>query len=311
MHDPSGATPWRARRNVARCLRAASMAMCFALVACQPAVLEPEGPVGAADKTILIDSLAIMLAIVLPTIAATLLFAWWYRASNTRARYQPGFVYSGRIELVVWAVPLMTIMLLGGVTWIGAHELDPATPLPSKTKPLEIQGISLDWKWLFIYPDQHVAAVNQLVIPAGRPVHFSLTSASVMNAFFVPQLGSMIYTMNGMTTQLNLQADRPGMFYGQSSHFSGDGFSDMHFEVRAMRPDQFDGWVGATRGAGPTLDTASYTALAKQSLNVAPFTYRDTAANLYQDIVSQKLPPAPGPVENGVPNASVSPKMEH
>ena len=177
---------------------------------CDRGVLDPQGPVGTADKAILIDSVAIMLAIVVPTIIATLAFAWWFRASNTRATYRPEFVYSGRIELIVWSIPLLVIMLLGGVIWIGSRELDPATPLASDTAPLEIQAVSLDWKWLFIYPKQRMASVNELVVPAGVPIHFSLTSASVMSAFFVPQLGSMIYTMNGMTTQLNLRADAPG-----------------------------------------------------------------------------------------------------
>src|SRR6202023_1894129 len=138
---------------------------------------------------ILIDSLAIMLAIVVPTIAATLAFAWWFRAANTRATYLPDFEYSGRIELIVWSIPLLTVILLGGVAWIGSHDLDPAKPLASDTPPLEIQGVSLDWKWLFIYPDQRVASVNQLMVPSGVPIHFSLTSASVMSAFFIPPPG--------------------------------------------------------------------------------------------------------------------------
>src|ERR1700691_5445403 len=193
------------------------------LGSCDTVVLDPQGSVGIAEKTILIDSVAIMLAIVVPTIAAILAFAWWFRASNTRATYLPDFVYSGRLELIVWAIPLLTIMLLGGVIWIGSHDLDPAKPLASKTPPLEIQVVSLDWKWLFIYPNQSVASMNQLVVPAGVPIHFSLTSASVMNAFFIPQLGSMIYTMNGMTTRVNLVANSPGTYRGLSSHFSGDG----------------------------------------------------------------------------------------
>src|SRR5882672_10248232 len=228
------------------------------LTACQPAVLDPKGVIGVAERTILIDSLAIMLAIVIPTIAATLAFAWWFRASNTRATYLPNFEYSGRIELIVWSIPLLTVILLSGVAWIGSHDLDPAKPLASKTPPLEVQVVSLDWKWLFIYPSQRVASVNQLVVPAGVPLHFSLTSASVMNTFFIPQLGSMIYTMNGMTTQLNLHADAPGTFQGLSSHYSGDGFSDMHFEVRAVSPEQFAAWIDSTRNTGPTLDPASY-----------------------------------------------------
>jgi cytochrome o ubiquinol oxidase subunit 2 len=280
------------------------------LTACQAAVLDPQGVIGIAEKTILIDSLAIMLAIVVPTIAATLGFAWWFRASNTRAIYLPDWEYSGRIELIVWSIPLLTIILLGGVAWIGSHELDPAKPLASETPPLEVQVVALDWKWLFIYPSQRVASVNQLVVPAGVPLHFSLTSASVMNAFFIPQLGSMIYTMNGMTTQLNLRADAPGTFRGLSSHYSGDGFSGMHFEVRAVPPEQFEAWIAETRKAGPTLDPASYAELTKQSMNTRPATFSATDPTLFQQIVTQQLPPGPGP-QTGRPHPSVSPRMEY
>ena len=279
------------------------------LAGCGPSVLDPQGSVGFANKTILIDSLVIMLAIVLPTIAATFGFAWWFRASNTRATYRPEFEYSGRIELIVWAIPLLVIILLGGVAWIGSHELDPAQPLASKTPPLQVQVVSLDWKWLFIYPDQRIASVNQLVVPAGVPIHFVLTSASVMTAFFIPQLGSMIYTMNGMTTNLNLQADAPGSFHGLASHFSGDGFSDMHFDVRAVPAEQFTSWVEATRKTGPTLDAASYTTLAKQSVDAHPFTYRATDPGLFQRVATQQLPPGPGP-QQGSPDRTVMPRME-
>ncbi|MEA2848174.1 MAG: cytochrome o ubiquinol oxidase subunit [Rhodospirillaceae bacterium] len=279
------------------------------LASCQPAVLDPQGTIGIAEKTILIDSLAIMLAIVVPTIAATLAFAWWFRASNRKAIYLPNFEYSGRLELIVWSIPLLTIILLGGVAWIGAHDLDPAKPLASKTPPLEVQVVSLDWKWLFIYPGQRIASVNQLVVPAGVPLHFSLTSASVMNAFFIPQLGSMIYTMSGMTTQLNLRADATGTFQGRSSHYSGDGFSGMHFEVHAVPPEQFDAWIEDTRKTGPTLDAASYAQLARQSMNTRPFTFRAADPALFQQIVTQHLPPGPGP-QTGRPRPNVSPRTE-
>jgi cytochrome o ubiquinol oxidase subunit II len=288
-----------------RLLRLLSVGAPALLGGCDMVVLDPQGPIGIADKTILIDSLAIMLAIVLPTIAATLAFAWWFRASNTRATYLPDFVYSGRIELIVWAVPLLVIMLLGGVAWIGSHDLDPAKPLASDTPPLEIQGVSLDWKWLFIYPSQRIASVNLLAVPAGVPVHFSLTSGSVMNAFFIAQLGSMIYTMNGMRTQLNLRADAPGTFHGLSSHYSGDGFSDMHFDVQAVPADQFANWIEATRNSGPTLDDGSYAALAKQSVITSPFTFGAADPGLFQKIVTQQLPPGPGP-QAELPNLTVS-----
>jgi cytochrome o ubiquinol oxidase subunit 2 len=301
--------PQRRRSATAGAARFVAVVTPIALTACQPAVLDPQGIVGIADKTILIDSLAIMLAIVIPTIAATFAFAWWFRASNTRARYMPDFAYSGRIELIVWAIPLLVIMLLGGVAWIGSHDLDPYKPLASDTSPLEVQGVSMDWKWLFIYPNQRIASVNQLVVPAGVPIHFSLTSASVMNAFFIPQLGSMIYTMNGMTTQLNLQADVPGTFRGLSSHYSGDGFSNMHFEVQAVPAEQFAAWIEATRKTGPTLDPASYAVLIRQSLNTTPFTFRSADPELFHEIATQKLPPGPGP-QAGRPNPTVSPRVE-
>jgi cytochrome o ubiquinol oxidase subunit 2 len=287
-----------------RCLTIAAPLL---LTACQLAVLDPQGVVGIAEKTILIDSVAIMLAIVVPTIAAILGFAWWFRASNTRAKYLPDFHYSGRLELIVWAIPLLVIALLGGVAWISSHDLDPYKPLASKTPALEVQVVSLDWKWLFIYPAQQVASVNQLVVPAGVPIHFALTSASVMNAFFIPQLGSMIYTMNGMTTQLYLEADAPGTFAGLSSHYSGDGFSGMHFDVRALPQAQFAAWVEATRKAGPTLDPNSYQALAVQSMDTAPFTFRAADPGLFHQIVTQKLPPGPGPT-TGRPDVTVSPR---
>ena len=295
-----------------RVLTAAAALSCLALSSCETSVLQPRGTIGSAERAILIDSLAIMLTIVLPTIALALIIPWWYRASNTRARRLPEFVYSGRIELVVWAIPLMTIMLLGGVTWIGAHELDPAQPIQSKSPTLQIQGVSLDWKWLFIYPDQHIAAVNELTIPAGTPVHFSLTSGSVMNAFFVPELGSMIYTMDGMVSNLNLMADKPGIFYGESSHYSGDGFSDMNFQVHALPKEQFQSWVQSTQSAqGPSLDRGAYQTLARQSLHVPPFTYHDADTKLFADIVSERIPQGPGPSQDGTPNASVTPKGHH
>jgi cytochrome o ubiquinol oxidase subunit 2 len=265
------------------------------LAGCFGGVLEPQGPIGAANLKIMYNALAIMLAIVVPTIIATLAFAWWFRASNPRAQYRPDWVYSGRLELLVWGIPLLVIVFLGGVIWVGSHALDPFKPIESQSKPIEVQVVSLDWKWLFIYPDQGIASVNELVVPADVPVHFSLTSATVMNQFFVPQLGSMIATMNGMVTQLHLQADHPGDYYGQSAQFSGDGFSGMHFNVRAVPPDDFARWLDTVRTAGSALDRNTYIALAQESQNVRPFTYRTVEPNLFQAIVTQQIPPGPGP----------------
>jgi cytochrome o ubiquinol oxidase subunit 2 len=294
-----------ARLRAARFIGAAGW--CLLGSGCTPSVLDPVGPVGAAERTILFNATIIMLAIVVPTMLATVAFAWWYRAGNDRARYLPNWSYSGRIEMITWSIPVLVIMFLGGMTWIGAHDLDPYKRLKSSHPAVDIEAVSLDWKWLFIYPSQGIAAVNQLIVPVGVPLHFALTSASVMNTFFVPQLGSMIYTMNAMSDQLNLQADKTGVFYGRSAHFSGDGFSDMQFLVHVVSPDEFKTWVDSARRAGPVLNSAAYTDLAKQSTNVAPFTYRAVEPGLYDMVVTQQLPPGPGP-QRGRPTPEVSPR---
>src|ERR1700758_2075326 len=183
-------------------------------------ILDPQGPIAAANKDIPIDLIPIMLSIVVPTIAAIFAFAFWFRKSNSRAIYWPDWEYSGRLELVVWSIPALTIILLGGVAWIGSHQLDPARPVPGTGQTVTIQVVSLDWKWLFIYPDQRIATVNTLTVPIGSPLHLRLTSGSVMTVFFIPQLGSMIYTMNGMVTRLELRADTVGDYQGLAAPFS-------------------------------------------------------------------------------------------
>jgi cytochrome o ubiquinol oxidase subunit II len=275
--------------------RAAVAALILALpLASCGGVLDPRGPVGVAERLILLDSLAIMLVIVVPVILATLGFAWWFRASNSRATYRPDWAFSGQLELIVWAIPTLVITFLGGIAWFGSHALDPYKGLQSNTKPLEIEVVSLDWKWLFIYPNDGMASVNQLVVPVGTPVHFRLTSSGVMNSFFVPQLGSQIYTMAGMTSQLSLQADQVGTYAGLSAQFSGEGFADMHFQVRAVPPDAYAKWIADTRATGPTLDTAAYAALAKPSKDVKPATYKAVDPGLFDSIVNETGPPAPG-----------------
>ena len=262
---------------------------------CNRGILDPVGPVASAEKTILINSTAIMLAIIIPTMIATVAVAWWFRRGNSKAEYRPDWEYSGAIEMVVWGIPVLTIMLLAGIAWIGSHDLDPAKPLKSDVPPLKVDVVSLDWKWLFIYPDQGIATVNQLVIPAGTPVSFRLTSATVWNVFWVPQMGTMIYTMPSMTTRLNLQADRQGTFNGLSGHFSGDGFPGMEFKVQSMPRDQFAMWAQGARGQGPALDGRGYAELSKPSSYVRPITYGAVAPNLYESIVAHRAPPNPVP----------------
>jgi cytochrome o ubiquinol oxidase subunit 2 len=283
------------------------------LTGCTESVLSPIGPVADSERVILLDSVAIMLVIVVPTILATLAVAWWFRASNTRARRLPDWSYSGRLELIVWSIPALVVLFLGGIAWIGSHDLDPARPLDSRIKPLEVQVVSLDWKWLFIYPEQNVASINRMVVPIGVPLHLRITSATVFNVFFVPRLGSQIYAMNGMTTQLNLEADRPGIYPGLSAHFSGDGFSGMAFDLDAVSSEQFNAWVTSTQAAGPILDNAAYRQLLPQSENVKPMTYRMVQSGLFDDIVRQRLPPGDGPIAHpdaGQPGSAISPRQE-
>jgi cytochrome o ubiquinol oxidase subunit 2 len=255
---------------------------------CQPAgVLDPQGPIASSELLLLLNSTAIMLIVVVPVILATLTFAWWYRSSNPRASRSSDESYEGRLEFVVWSIPALIVILLGGVIWIGAHQLDPRAPIPKNAHPLRVDVVALDWKWLFIYPDQGIAAVNQLVIPAGTPVKFRLTSATVMNSFFIPQLGSQIYTMGGMTTHLNLLADKPGEYSGFSANFSGDGFSEMRFIAKAVPAGDFNGWVRQVRGTGAALDDARYAQLAKPGKAVPPTTYRSVEPKLFERIVDQ------------------------
>jgi cytochrome o ubiquinol oxidase subunit II len=271
--------------NMRYSLLAVALTSIATLGGCSEGVLDPKGPIAAAERQILFNSLGIMLAIVVPTIVATLAVAFWFRSSNWRARYLPNFTYSGRLELLVWSVPAMTVLLVGGVAWVGSHDLDPRAPIASMVKPVKVQVVSLDWKWLFIYPDQGIASVNHLTIPVGTPISFELTSSGVMNSFFVPELGGQIYTMAGMATRLQLHADHPGTYRGLSAQFSGGGFSDMRFVVDAVAADDFARWVTAARGAGPELDAVTYAVLCRPSEATAPFTYRSVAPDLFTGIL--------------------------
>jgi cytochrome o ubiquinol oxidase subunit 2 len=250
-------------------------------------VLDPQGPIAAAEWLLLINSTAIMLVVVIPVILATLAFAWWYRSSNPRASRGTDESYEGRLEFVLWSIPALTVILLGGVIWIGSHQLDPRAPIPAKSDPLRVDVVALDWKWLFIYPDHGVATVNQLVIPAGTPIEFRLTSATVMNSFFVPQLGSQIYTMSGMTTHLGLLANNPGEYPGFSANFSGDGFAWMRFMVKSVPAAEFTAWVAQARGSGSALDDAGYAELAKPSRDVPAATYRSVDPKLFEHIIDR------------------------
>jgi cytochrome o ubiquinol oxidase subunit 2 len=268
--------------------------------ACTPSgVLDPHGPVGGAERTILFNATVIMLAVVVPVILATGLFAWWFRADNRKAQRLPEWSYAGRIEFVVWAIPSLVVLFLGGIGWISSHDLDPRTRLQGAATPIEVEVVSLDWKWLFIYPGLGIASVNRLVAPIATPLHFRLTSAGVMNSFFIPQLGSQIYTMAGMATELNLQADDQGTFAGLSAQFSGDGFSDMRFEVAAVSVQAFAQWTDATRAHGGSLGAREYADLTRPSHKDAPRTFATVSPHLFEAILANpgaapgEISPAP------------------
>jgi cytochrome o ubiquinol oxidase subunit II len=282
------------------CRRALTLIAATTLGGCSGGLFDPQGPIASAQRLLLINSTAIMLVVVIPVIVATLAFAWWYRSSNTHAIRSLDESYEGRVEFVVWSIPALTVILLGGVMWIGSHQLDPRAPIPGRSDPLRVDVVALDWKWLFIYPDQGVAAVNQLVVPAGTPIEFRLTSATVMNSFFVPQLGSQIYAMGGMTTHLNLLAERPGDYPGFSANFSGDGFSEMRFVVKSVPADDFNAWLEQVRGTGSALDDAGYAELAKPSKAVPPKTYRLVDPKLFEHIVDETIA---GPARAGAAGA--------
>src|SRR5229473_8692153 len=284
----SSTSAW-ARSNMRYSLLAVVLIGAATLGGCTEGVLDPKGPIALAERQILLNALGIMLAIVIPVILATLGVAFWFRASNERARYRPNFAYSGRLEILVWSIPAMTVFLVGGVAWVGSHDLGPRTAWGTTERPQRVQVASLDWKWLFIYPDQGIASVNRLTIPVGTPVSLELTSSGVMNNFFVPQLGSQIYTMAGMITRLHLQADHPGTYRGFSAQFSGEGFSDMHFDADAVTNEKFAQWLDSVRIAGPELDAKTYADLAKPSASVTPFTYRSVAPGLFASILVSEM----------------------
>ena len=268
-------------------------------------VLSPKGDVGMHERTLILVALALMCVVVIPTIVLTLVFAWRYRASNTKATYAPKWSHSNAIEVVMWSIPCIIVLILGVITWTSTHELDPYRPLDSKAKPVTIQAVSLDWKWLFIYPDYGVASVNQIALPVNVPVNFEITSGSVMNAFFIPRLGSQVYAMAGMETQLHLIAREPGTYTGLSSNYSGAGFSDMHFDAVATSADGFKAWIAKAKAASGTLDTAAYQSLLEPSRKVPVSYYGSVAPDMFGYILhpGTDSAPAAGKPAEGMPAA--------
>ncbi|CAH0445166.1 Cytochrome bo(3) ubiquinol oxidase subunit 2 [Ralstonia syzygii subsp. syzygii] len=259
------------------------------LSGCNLTVLDPKGMIGAEEKTLIIVVTALMLLVVIPVIVLTLVFAWKYRATNTKARYEPDWAHSNAIEVVVWLIPCLIIIALGVITYRSTHALDPYKPIESDVKPITVEAISLDWKWLFIYPELKIATVNQIAFPANTPINFKITSDSVMNAFFIPQLGSQVYAMAGMQTKLHLIANETGQFDGISSNYSGAGFTGMKFVATSMTNEEFDAWVKQVRASSQSLTKEGYAELAKPSEKVPPAMYASVDPTLYHSILHKYM----------------------
>jgi cytochrome o ubiquinol oxidase subunit 2 len=265
-------------------------------------LFDPKGPIGDAERFIILTAIALMLIVVIPVFVMSFLFARRYRASNTNATYTPKWSYSKKIDLVIWLVPVAIVIALAILAWIEAHRLDPYKPIHPSIKPIHIEAVSLDWKWLFIYPDHHIATVNQLVFPVKVPLNFRITSDTVMTSFFIPQLGSQIYAMAGMQTLLHLMADEPGVYFGQNQQFSGRGFADMNFKAIALSREEFEAWVQKTKQSPETLDLARFEDLEKPSVGY-PLTYFSSVKpGLFDSIIRKYVPaanPDPGSKRSG------------
>lgn len=263
---------------------------------CNTVVMNPFGDIAVQQSQLIVVSTLLMLLIIVPVIVLTFLFAWRYRKSNTSAKYEPEWDHSTKLELLIWGAPLLIIIALGLLTWISTHKLDPYRPLDrldanrpiaAGTKPLIVQVVALDWKWLFIYPEQGIATVNELVTPVDVPIRFKLTASNVMNSFYIPALAGQIYTMPGMDTTLNAVINKPGQYEGFSANYSGDGFSHMRFKYHGVPAADFERWVQKTKSAGPALNRADYLALEKPSEREPVRHYASVAPDLYDAIVNR------------------------
>ncbi len=250
-------------------------------------LLHPKGPVGHSERFVILVSIVLMLLVVIPVSVMTYLFAWRYRSGNKRAIYMPKWSHSGKIELMVWVIPIIIVTLLSILLWRTTFSLDPYKPIHTGAEPVHIQVVSLDWKWLFIYPKQGIATVNQLVLPAGVPVSFRVTSATVMTSFFIPELGSQIYAMAGMQTRLHLIAGEPGVYTGQNQQFSGRGYAEMTFKAIAVSKRKFEAWVKKAKQSTERLDMARYAKIAVPSSNYPVTTFSSVQPRLFETILDQ------------------------
>ncbi|WP_346827195.1 cytochrome o ubiquinol oxidase subunit II [Serratia inhibens] len=259
------------------------------LSGCNMVLMNPKGAIGVEQRTLIITAIALMLIVVIPVIFMAFAFAWKYRASNKDAKYSPNWSHSNKIEAVVWTIPIIIIAILGTITWKTTHELDPFKPIVTDKKPMTIEVVSLDWKWLFIYPEQGIATVNELAFPKDVPVEFKITSNSVMNSFFIPQLGGQIYAMAGMQTKLHLIGNEAGKYDGISSSFSGRGFSGMKFTAIVTPTEgDFDQWVAKVKESSNNLNaTSDFNKLAEPSENNPVEYFSSVKPNLFKETIGK------------------------
>ena len=273
-------------------------ALALLLSGCDAVLISPAGDVARQQRDLIAISVVLMLIIIIPVIVMILLFAWKYRESNkaAHAEYDPEWSHSTVLELIVWSAPLMIIIALGAITWTSTHKLDPYRPLdqiaPSRpvaegTKPLVVEVVALDWKWLFLYPEQGIATVNEMAAPVDRPIEFHITASTVMNAFFVPSMAGMIYAMPGMETKLHAVMNKPGDFEGMSANYSGAGFSDMRFRFHSLSDGDFDAWVAKVRAGGGELGRDDYLKLEQPSEREPVKYYGTVAQGLYDRILNR------------------------
>lgn len=277
-------------------------------------VLDPKGVIAADEKELLITAVLLMLIIVVPVIILTFVIAFKYRASNTKAKYTPDWSHNNLLEAAWWILPIIIIVILATITWISAHKLDPYRPLDSKVKPVTIQVVALQWKWLFIYPEQGIATVNHIEFPVNTPVSFEITSDAPMNSFQIPALGGQIYAMAGMQTRLHYMATEMGDYAGRSVSFSGDGFSAMTFDAKAESQQNFNAWVKSVKQSANKLTLPAYNQLAQPSENNAVQYYGSVAGNLFQDIIMKFMMPMPAmqaaPAMQTAPKRQAAPAMQ-
>lgn len=267
-------------------------------------VLQPRGVVGQKERQLMIIAGWLAAGVILPVFALTIFIVWKYRESNisTKKKYTPDWDHNSLIETIWWAIPCVIILVLAVITWRSSHELDPFKPLASHNKTVNIQVVALDWKWLFIYPDQHIASVNYVQFPTETPVHFEITSDTVMNSFWIPSLGGQIYAMPGMNTALNLMAAKPGNFNGSSANISGKGFAGMTFTARASSLNDFNSWVEKMKKMPNKLDETNYAKLASPSENMPPTYYSAVTSDLYDGIVMKYMMPGMDVNPQSTPN---------